>query len=216
MRILIAGQKFFGAEVFRRARSICDVEIAAVSAPAGQEQEDKLFALASIYGVQIIPAGSLKASTMPDGIDLIVTAHSHDFISEKTRLRATHGGIGYHPSLLPLHRGRDAIRWCVRMGEKITGGTVYRLSNKMDGGNVLEQKLVFIEREETAAELWRKKLCPLGVDLLCQSIEKHARFGYQHGEPQEEKYATWEPSIDRPPAYRPDLVLLPWKEGAIK
>ena len=32
------------------------------------------------------------------------------------------------------------------------------------------------------------------------------------GKKQEERYATWEPSIDRPPSFRPDLVLLPYSE----
>jgi methionyl-tRNA formyltransferase len=149
---------------------------------------------------------------MPDGVDLIVAAHSHDFISEKTRLRATHGGIGYHPSLLPVHRGRDAVRWAIRMGDKITGGSVYRLSNRMDGGNIIVQKPVFVRPGETTQTLWRDLLGPLGVELLTQSVLRYAREGFINGEPQDEAVATWEPSIDRPPAFRPDLIMLPYSK----
>jgi len=44
----------------------------------------------------------------------------------RTRARARVAAIGYHPSLLPLHRGRDALRWTIRDGDRVTGGSVYR------------------------------------------------------------------------------------------
>jgi methionyl-tRNA formyltransferase len=207
MNVLIAGQKWFGAEVFRALRALPGVAVAAVSAPA--DEADRLAAQADLYGVPLVPAGTLRAETMPDGIDLIVAAHSHDFIGERTRLRAAFGGIGYHPSLLPLHRGRDAVRWAVRMRERVTGGSVYRLSNRMDGGDVLAQRHVFIRPDDTAEELWRRELAPLGVRLLAETVAAFAASGYQRGEDQDETLATWEPSIDRPPAFRPDLYLLP-------
>ena len=210
MNVLLAGQKWFGAEVFREIRKHKEAAIAAVCAPVGAEREDKLTAQANLWRVPVIPSGTLKSATMPDGVDLIVAAHSHDFIGEKTRLRATHGGIGYHPSLLPLHRGRDAVRWTVRMGDKVAGGSVYRLSNRMDGGNIVAQRHVFVRPGETAQSLWRDLLGPLGVELLVESVLRYAREGFVNGEPQDEAVATWEPSIDRPPAHRPDLIMLPF------
>lgn len=208
MRVLIAGQKWFGAEIFRALRALPVVEIACVSSPVGGLEKDRLTGQAELYSVPIIPAGSLTAETMPGGIDLIIAAHSHDFIGERTRLRATYGGIGYHPSLLPVHRGRDAIPWALRMGDKITGGTVYRLSNRMDGGNIILQKHVFIRRDDTPESIWRRDLAPLGVSLLTQAVAMFASQGFINGAEQDEELATWEPSIDRPPAYRPDLLML--------
>lgn len=209
MRVLIAGQKHFGSEVFRALSALPGVAVCAVSAPAG----DRLANTATDRDVPVIQA--LNAATMPRGVDLIVAAHSHDFIGEKTRLRARFGGIGYHPSLLPLHRGRDAVRWVIRMRERVTGGTVYHLSNHMDGGNVLAQQHVFVRPEDTAEELWRRDLSPLGVAMLTDVVARFAASGFQHGTPQDETLATWEPSIDRPPAYRPDLLLLPGPEDDV-
>ena len=94
------------------------------------------------------------------------------------------------------------------MGDKVTGGSVYRLSNRMDGGNVLAQRHVFIMPGDDAAELWRRDLAPLGVELLAQTVAAFASGGYQHGVAQDDSIATWEPSIDRPPAYRPDLLMI--------
>lgn len=205
MNVLIAGQKWFGAEVFRALCALPGVSVSAVCAPPG----DRLAALAGGAGLPVIMAGTLRAETMPAGVDLIVAAHSHDFIGERTRHRARWGGIGYHPSLLPLHRGRDAVRWAVRMRERVTGGSVYRLSNRVDGGNVLAQRHVFIRPDDTAEDLWRRDLAPLGVDLLADVVARFARDGYVRGAAQDDALATWEPSIDRPPAFRPDLLLLP-------
>jgi len=205
MNVLLAGQKWFGAEVFAALRALPGVSVRAVSAPP----DDRLARAAWAAGVEIIQAGGLRAETMPPSVDLIVAAHSHDFIGERTRLRARFGGIGYHPSLLPLHRGRDAVRWAVRMRERVTGGSVYRLSNRMDGGDVLAQRHVFIRPDDTAEELWRRDLAPLGVELLAAVVARVAAEGYVHGRAQDEALATWEPSIDRPPAFRPDLLMLP-------
>lgn len=202
MKILLAGQKWFGAEVFSALSAIC--QISHVCAPI----EDRLYSLAGAAGASLIEAGKLNATTMPDGIDLIVAAHSHDFIGEKTRMRARWGGIGYHPSLLPLHRGRDAIEWAIRMRERVTGGTVYRLNNKMDGGAILAQRHVFIAPDDDARTLWRRDLGPLGVQLLTDVVASFARDGYVPGKEQDESFATWEPSIGRPPAFRPDLIML--------
>lgn len=215
LRVVLAGQKHFGAEVFRSLRALTGVEIAAVSAPFKEGAPDRLFAQADLHGVPIIKAGTLNATTMPDNTDLIVAAHSHDFIGETTRLRATYGGIGYHPSALPLHRGKDAVRWAIKMGDKITGGSVYRLSNKMDGGNILAQSFVFIKPFDNAETLWRRELSPIGVRLLTEVVSSIARDGHIAGVPQDEECATFEPSWERPPAYRPDLIMLPFKKSEL-
>ena len=56
-------------------------------------------------------------------------------------------------------------------------------------------------------------------EQVAQTVAAYAEGGYVHGAAQDEALATWEPSIDRPPAYRPDLVMLglsrphPWYEA---
>ncbi len=207
LNLLLSGQKYFGCEVLRSLLNTDFSNVVCVSSPLNTS--DSLTDLAIGRGIEVIPSGTLNAYTMPNNIDLIVAAHSHDFIGEKTRLKARYGAIGYHPSLLPLHRGRDAIRWAIRMNDKVTGGSVYRLSNKMDGGNIILQDHVFIEKNETPKDLWRHKLAPLGVKLLVDAVKLFAEHGFQNGIKQNESIATWEPSIDRQPMFRPDLVLIP-------
>src|SRR5260370_29857512 len=86
--------------------------------------------------------------------DLIATAHSHARISREALAAAKLGGIGYHPSLLPRHRGIAAVEWTIKEGDPIAGGTVYHLSDRMDAGAIAAQGPCFLIQDETARELW--------------------------------------------------------------
>ena len=208
MRIYLCGQKTFGAEAHRLILARGH-EIAGVSAPleGGAGGLDRLRASAQNAGVPVMPAGHLTAATLPAGVDLIVAAHAHDFIGRKTRTRTRLGGIGYHPSLLPRHRGRDAVRWTLKMGDAVTGGSIYWLTDNVDAGPIAAQATVFIEPGTTPEELWRRELMPLGLRLLGKVLDDLAA-GVVVAVPQDERFATWEPSWERPPVRRPDLLLL--------
>lgn len=209
MNVLLTGQKAFGAAVFEMLGRN-GIRVIGVCAPALREdgaREDRLRAAAERADVPWIPAGTLRAETVPAGTDLIIAAHSHDFVGRRTRMASTFGAIGYHPSLLPRHRGRDAVRWTIHMKDPVAGGTVYWLSDRMDGGDVAAQDYVFVSPGETVDTLWREKLFPLGIALLERAVRDIAA-GVICREPQDEAYATWEPSWERPPAARPELDLI--------
>ena len=156
MRIYLCGQKSFGAQAFQAIRARGH-EIVGVSAPFGGSAGglDRLRATAEIAGVPVMPSGMLTAETLPAGVDLIVAAHSHDFIGGKTRRRARLGAIGYHPSLLPRHRGRDAVRWTIKMGDAVAGGSIDWLAGGVDAGPTAGADWCHVVPGETARELWR-------------------------------------------------------------
>lgn len=149
----------------------------------------------------------LVADTVPEGLDLIVCAHSHAFVSEKARSRTLLGGIGYHPSLLPRHRGRDAVRWTVHMRDPVAGGSVYWLSNRVDGGPLAASEHCMVDPAWSATDLWHDELFPMGVRLLVKVLAD-LDAGLIVRVPQNEACATWEPSWDRAPLGRPDLPQL--------
>lgn len=203
MKILIAGQRRFGGEVLKMALAEKH-EVVLVSCPVSEG--DRTWIAASNAGLKIIPAGTLRADRVPPGTDIIVAAHSHDFIGRATRNAAKYGAIGYHPSLLPLHRGRDAIRWAIKMGDRVTGGTVYWLNDTVDGGPVAAQDWCFIRPEDTALELWKRDLSPMGVALL-RDVLRQIASGRANYREQDHTLATWEPSMDGAPRlYRPELA----------
>lgn len=195
MNIYICGQKHFGAEVFSLL-SNAGHTIVGVSAPAlnSDGNADRLRAAAEAKGVPWMKSGLLNENTIPEGIDLIVAAHSHDFIREPTRAKTTYGAIGYHPSLLPLHRGKDAVIWTIRMGDKIAGGSVYWLNESMDGGPIAAQEHVFVLPGDTPESLWKRDLAPLGIRLLGNVCADVAN-GKIVKQEQNESIATVEPSI---------------------
>jgi methionyl-tRNA formyltransferase len=202
MNIYLCGQKYFGAATLALVQRLGHM-VLGVSAPP----DDRLWQAATAAGIPVRVAGTLNADTLPANVDLIIAAHSHDFIGRRTRLRARIGAIGYHPSLLPLHRGRDAVRWAVRLRERITGGSVYWLNDTVDGGPIAAQDWCFIGATERPDELWRNKLQPLGLRLFAQVLADIGR-GVLVQVPQDETLATWEPALDSPPLRRPDLPLL--------
>jgi len=193
MNIFICGQRSFGAavltELHRRGHTILGV------APPPQEN-DAIAVTAGTLGVPVIgDCAKLTPAQIPEGTELIVAAHSHWHIGEKLMQRAVHGCIGFHPSLLPRHRGQDAVRWAVAMGDAITGGTVYWLNDRVDGGDILLQTPVFIGRGWDYHRLWRE-IFPLGVDMLCRAVELVAA-GTAPRIPQDEQFATWEPAYEK-------------------
>ena len=100
-----------------------------------------------------------------------MTAHSHARVGEDALAAAKLGGIGYHPSLLPRHRGMAAVEWTIKEGDPIAGGTVYHLADRMDAGAIAAQEWCFVKKGETARELWERALAPLGQKLLGEVIE---------------------------------------------
>lgn len=202
MRVIISGQRSFG-EAALRAAIDGGHEVVLVSSPPG----DRLGRAASALGVPYIYSGSLTADTAPE-FDVGVCAHSHDYVGKRLRYRARLGWVGYHPSLLPIHRGRDAVKWAVKMGDRVTGGSVYWLDGGVDTGPIAAQEFCLIEPGETASDLWREKLFPMGIRLL-SSVLSDISAGILTKTPQNEACATWEPSLNPPRLARPDALMLP-------
>ncbi|MBX3589096.1 MAG: methionyl-tRNA formyltransferase [Ramlibacter sp.] len=192
MRVMIVGQKYFGAEVLQLCLARGD-DVAAVSAPRA---DDRLAALAEDSGVPLCQVGRrLDASWVPDELDLIICAHAHVFIAPEARKRARWGALGYHPSLLPRHRGRDAIVWALHMGDQVTGGTAYWLDDGADTGPIAAQGWCWVRPGDTAADLWRRDLAPMGLRLIGQVLAQ-LDAGIVPSTPQPAELATWEPAFN--------------------
>lgn len=201
LKIILCGQKSFGAAVLDMLAKLPH-KIVAVYAPEG----DKLHRHAALTGRAVNPGGRLHSETMPEA-DLLIAAHSHDYISRPVRNRLTLGAIGYHPSLLPLHRGRDAVEWTVRMGDRVAGGTVFWLSDTVDGGPICKQDWCLVGLHD-ARSLWREELFPMGTRLLREAVDEIAS-GVLTQIDQNHALATWEPSFTGAPRlYRPELPQL--------
>jgi methionyl-tRNA formyltransferase len=205
MKVVICGQKAFGAAAFDLVRK-AGHDIVGVWGPAlgGRGSVDRLRGRAALFGVPWREAGTLTAETLPADVDLILAAHSHDFIGRRTRQKARFGAVGYHPSLLPIHRGRDAVKWTIRLAERVAGGSMYWLSDVTDGGPIAAQGWCFVRPSDTPTTLWERELFPMGLGLIGRVLSDLGG-GRLVSIPQDEALATWEPALQQPPLRRPDL-----------
>lgn len=175
-KIFISGSKFFGESTLRLALDK-GLDVVGVSAPAG-EVEDRLYNASVALGIPVRRAGkSLGADAIPDGTDLIVCAYSHEFVTTPALEKAVYGGVGYHPSLLPDLRGKNAVEEAVKRGYSKTGGTIYVLDNGWDTGRVLMSEELNVDAGETAEHLWRDGLQPLGLRLYTKFFDELTLYG---------------------------------------
>jgi methionyl-tRNA formyltransferase len=195
MKITLAGSRHFGVETFNMLRTHA-IDVVRVVVADG---DDRLAAAARAAGVEVVVQAEPKLivpSEIAPGTDLIVTAHCHARVSHAALQAARLGGIGYHPSLLPRHRGIAAVEWTIREGDPIAGGTIYHLSDRLDAGAIAAQDWVFVKKGETARELWERALAPLGLRLLAQVIDQAKLTGALPARPQDEQFATSAPRLD--------------------
>jgi len=80
------------------------------------------------------------------------------------------GAINVHPSLLPKYRGSAPIQWAILNGDDTTGVTIMYMNEKMDAGDIILQKEVRIDEDETTGELWNR-LSTIGAEMLLESIK---------------------------------------------
>ncbi|WP_342508844.1 formyltransferase family protein [Sporosarcina sp. FSL K6-2383] len=69
-----------------------------------------------------------------------------------------YGAIGYHPALLPANRGRHPIIWALVLGLETTGSTFFCLTEEADAGDILNQQIVTIKKNDDARTLYNRLL----------------------------------------------------------
>jgi methionyl-tRNA formyltransferase len=194
MRITLVGSRHFGVTTLQMLRQH-DVDVVRVVVA---DAEDRLAAAAHAAGIEVVVQTNPKlvvAAEIAPATDLIVTAHSHARISKDALAASRFGGIGYHPSLLPRHRGIAAVEWTIREKDPIAGGTVYHLADRMDAGAIAAQDWCFVGKDETARQLWERALAPMGQKLLAEVIDYAKAHDALPARPQDEQFATNAPDL---------------------
>ena len=211
LNVFISGQKYFGSLILHEMIKNHRVNVVGVCTPIGDKHVGKM---AYTHEIPIIPAGSLNGDTMPKGVDIGITAHSFDYIGKATRYKPAIGWIGYHPSLLPRHRGRSSIEWAIKMRDFLTGGTTFWLNSGIDSVDIIEQEVVWIDPKmynmdlkKAARLLWEHELQDIGVRLINKTVNDIIN-GTVKRRPQDNRFSTFEPSLDVKDIFRPDALML--------
>lgn len=84
--------------------------------------------------------------------------------------------INIHPSLLPKHKGMDAIKQAFDSGDSKSGCTVHYVNENIDAGEIISQQSVDINKKDTLSDVRKKvseqelKIFPLAIDKIAKEI----------------------------------------------
>lgn len=174
-----------------------------------QQSDVKKFALEN--NIEVLQPESLKETSFieslkllePDLFIIIAFRILPPAIFKIPRL----GSINLHASLLPKYRGAAPINWAIINGEKVSGITTFFLDDKVDTGNIILQKEIPIDINETFGDVYYK-MSESGSPLMIETIEKIKEGNFELLK-QDNTLATKAPKI-----FRKDC-LINWNDNAI-
>lgn len=121
--------------------------------------------------------------------EVIFSFYYRNLLSDEILNLAPKGAFNLHGSLLPKYRGRAPLNWVLVNGEKETGVTLHRMTNRADAGDIVAQQSVAIADSDVALTLHRK-LCTASQTLLGDALAK-IRSGQTDERVQDHSQATY-------------------------
>ena len=117
--------------------------------------------------------------------------------------------INYHDSLLPRYAGVHATSWAILNNEKEHGISWHIITEEVDAGDILKQKKIILEKDETAFSLNLKcyqagltAFQELAIELknntyiqISQSLEDRSYYGYHQKIPGN-GWISWQDSAE--------------------
>lgn len=179
MRIVFFGTPDFASSILRALSS------------------DNYFSIVKVISAMDKPVGRKMILTMPDVIktakELLLNTHQTDNVKTDyeidkiieecdicvvasfgqiipKRLLDKKRFINVHASLLPKYRGASPIQSAILYGDSETGVSIMDMDENLDTGDVLSQKKIKIDDEDTAESLFNK-LAILGGSLLIDTLK---------------------------------------------
>ena len=198
MRIIVNGQQAFGKASLEAILDKGVDEVVAVYCAPDKEGRpvDPIKEFALEKGLELVQPPNYKDADVLDKMrsfkaDLCVMAYMIIFVPEEARDIPTHGSICFHPSMLPKHRGPSSINWPIIGGATKTGLTIFWPDDGLDEGEILVQKEIDIEPDDTLGSVYFNKVFPLGVASVLEAIDL-VRAGNPPRIKQDDALATYE------------------------
>jgi methionyl-tRNA formyltransferase len=145
--------------------------------PAGRKQvitPPPVKATASKYNIPVLQPESIKTPEFLQQLAVwaadICVVVAYGRIIPATVLDSSKDFINLHFSLLPLYRGAAPVQRALMDGREETGVTVQHMALKLDTGDIILQKRVAVDEEDTTDTLL-KKCVESGAPLLHEAIE---------------------------------------------
>ncbi|HON56682.1 MAG TPA: methionyl-tRNA formyltransferase [bacterium] len=181
MKILFMGSSDFGAECLEYlvANNMVDIVITNPDKPAGRGQKLKITPIKEIaikHNLEIFQPDDINSRESLEKLeklkfDFIIVVAYGSIISRELLSLFSRKWINIHASLLPKYRGASPINYCLFNGDRETGITIIEMNERMDAGDILLQRKIEIQKDETFGELY-KRLQNFAVDVLSDFLEK--------------------------------------------
>ena len=143
-----------------------------------------------------VKQGRLAALLSEHAPDVAVVA-AYGRILPADALRAPRlGCVNVHASLLPLLRGAAPAQWAIARGYRETGVTLMQMDEGLDTGDILLQRSLLLEADQTAETLL-PRLAALGAELLPLVLAGLEGPGALPRLPQDHARATLAPILSR-------------------
>lgn len=112
-----------------------------------------------------------------NGIELIVLAGYLSILSEKFTKLYENRIINVHPSLIPSFCGKGYYglkvhEEALRYGVKVTGATVHYVNEIPDGGQIIEQKAVYVQESDTPEILQKRVMREAEWIILPKAVQE--------------------------------------------
>lgn len=127
--------------------------------------------------------------------DLFIVAAYGKMLSRNILQIPQKFAFNIHASLLPRHRGAACINYAIISGDKETGISVFRMTPRLDAGDIMLQRSIKIRPDDTSITL-SEKLASLAVELVPDILEKVAA-GRADFSPQDDRKATYAPRLKK-------------------
>ena len=101
--------------------------------------------------------------------DIIFSFYYREIITQEILDLPALGAFNMHGSLLPRYRGCAPVNWSIIHGEKEIGATLHHMVKKLDAGNIVGQKAVTIEAQDTALMVG-EKVADAAVEVLVEHL----------------------------------------------
>jgi methionyl-tRNA formyltransferase len=199
LRAVFLGTPEFAIPALRRLRDA--VELVAVMTqpdrPSGRGRRVTLPPVAQVarqLGIRVLQPARLKDPATIETIrelkpDIIITVAYGKIIPSVLLTLPRLGCINVHPSLLPKYRGASPIQAAIADGQRETGVTIMYQSETLDAGDIILQRRVPIDPDDTAHTL-EAKLAEAGAQALLEALPLVAA-GTAPRIPQDESLATY-------------------------
>jgi methionyl-tRNA formyltransferase len=160
-------------------RSPHEVVFVITHPPSDHEYEtiwnDSVQALASGHGLPVVVrtyANDAEIAELVDAHapDILVSSDWRTWLAPVIYQRARHGAINIHDALLPRYGGFAPLNWALVNGETEVGVTVHFMDDEFDAGDIVVQRRVPVDPNDTATDLFHKTL-PLFPELALRSLE---------------------------------------------